>query len=841
MTGVSESPVTRRQLLLAASAATVAAAVRVEAQASPLGAATSRDVGRLVDAMTLPEKVAMLHGTTDPASLGQGGYIPGVDRLGVPELRLADGPAGVRLTARATALPAPVALAATFSPEFARQYGAVIGEEGRSLGIDVVFAPMTNLVRVPQAGRNFETLGEDPVLASILVAAEVEGIQDAGLIATVKHHAVNNFENNRQSISAEVDERTLREVYLPAFEAAVRAGSGAVMAANNRVNGVFATENPHLLAEVLRDEWGFAGFVVSDFFATHSAAPALRAGLDVELPSGIHFPTLVAAVQDGQVPEAFVDTAVRRIVSQMKRFGLLGRPRRRPPLNATAHARTAHDVAVAGAVLLRNEHETLPLSPSMSDTLAVIGPTAGTPLVGGRGSARVIPTQSESPLDAFRRRVGSRLQFAPGIDLDGVPVPASVLSLQRTQTGGSAQAESQVDYTGASALPAGTAWTWEGTLAPPDTGEYDLRIQGAGGAPRPFGSITLAIDGVQIGAAGALLAGNNHPIVTAGGLENAGALVDLIAGQTYDVRITATAGATAPLEVRLAWVTPESRQQAIDDAARVAGSVRTAVVFAFNGGTEGADRASLALPQHQDRLIEAVAAANPRTVVVLNVGDPVLMPWIDRTPAVLQAWYPGQEGADATAALLFGEENPSGKLPITFPQQAEDAPTAPLERYPGVDGRAIYSEGILIGYRHYDAAGIAPLFPFGHGLSYTRFEYRDVSVHQVDSGLEVNFAVENVGRRSGIEVPQVYLAPPASPPVPMAPRQLAGIGRIGLRPGERRHIHIDVPARAMSYWDVPSARWVVVTGRREVLVGSSSRDIRLSRTVKIEGEVGHSR
>jgi beta-glucosidase len=287
------------------------------------------------------------------------------------------------------------------------------------------------------------------------------------------------------------------------------------------------------------------------------------------------------------------------------------------------------------------------------------------------------------------------------------------------------------------------------------------------------------------------------------------------------------------MQVRLAWVTPQARQQAVDDAVRIARTARAAVVFAFNEGTEGQDRTSLSLPGNQDTLIAAVAAANRRTAVVLNTGDPVLMPWLDRTGAVLQMWYPGQEGADATAALLLGEANPGGKLPETYPARAADSPTAPVERYPGVDGHAVYSEGIFVGYRHYDANGITPLFPFGHGLSYTRFDYRDLTVRRTRNGLEVSFVVANAGKRTGTEVPQVYLGPPASALVPMAPRHLAGFDRIELRPGQRRRVGIEVTERTLSYWSVAQGGWALATGRRDVLVGSSSRDIRLRTTVTV--------
>ncbi|MFG1611232.1 glycoside hydrolase family 3 protein [Nonomuraea wenchangensis] len=865
----SSLSVTRREAarLLAAAGAVVAFAGPVRAEAAPVQARVSA----LLRGLTLQEKIALLHGATDPAAKGAAGYVPGVPRLGIPELRLADGPAGVRGTTqaggrtagRATALPAPVALAATFDPDLARRYGAVLGRECRALGMDVILAPMVNIVRVPQAGRNFETLGEDPLLAADLAAAEVRGIQGEGAIATVKHYAANNFENERQHVDVRVDERTLREIYLPAFEAAVAAGAGAVMAAYPRVNGRYCAENRHLLTEILRDEWRFTGWVMSDWGGTRSDLPSIEAGLDMEMPSGARFSGLAQAVASGRLAGSVVDRSVRRILLQLDRFGLLSEPlngptdglpggltgglaggpagggRARPVFDGAAGAVAAREVALAGAVLLRNEGDLLPLRRADLADLAVIGPTAAAPLAGGGGSARVLRSGAESPYAALHRRAGAtaRVRFATGVDLDGVPVPASALSLTRTRRGGGGpEAVTRVDHTGAGALPAGSSYTWTGTITAPATGDYDLRVQGAGAPPSSGGSITLTVDGTKIGAVEALLGGNSSLIATADGLINAGAVVRLEGGRPTPLRISATGVAGTPLEVRLAWVTPARRQEAREAAAALARGAQAAVVFAFDEGTEGADRTSLALPKEQDALIAAVAAANPRTAVVLNTGHPVLMPWLADVPAVLQMWYPGQEGADATAALLLGAACPGGKLPVTFPARAEDAPAATPERYPGVAGTAVYDEGVFVGYRHYDAYGVEPLFPFGHGLSYTRFAYEGLSVRPSGDGLSVTFTLANVGRREGVEVAQVYVTPPADPPVPMPPRVLAAFSRVRLAPGERRRVTVTVPGRALRHWG--GQGWVLAAGRRAVQVGSSSRDLRLRREVTVRRAAG---
>jgi beta-glucosidase len=454
----------------------------------PVGLEADAAARQLVSQMTLAEKIAMLHGDRDPENLGQAGYLPGVPRLGIPPLRLSDGPAGVRTGRPATALPAPVALAATFSPDLARRYGQTIGQDGRASRQDVMLAPMVNIVRVPQGGRNFETLGEDPALASRIVAAEIDGIQSEGLMATVKHFAENNQENARQSVSADVDERTMHEIELPGFEAAVKAHVASVMASYNKVNGTYASENAELETAILRKRWDFDGFVVSDWGATHSAAPALTAGLDLEMPGGTNYTKLADGIRVGDVTEEAVDQAVRRILVQMARFGLLtpGRAAASASTMGTipATSPTALEIATAGAVLLKNTGSILPLGRDDFRSLAVIGPTARTLLVGGGGSARVPPIHTGSALDALKAVAGSgaSISYDVGYDLDGEAIPASHLTL----TGG-ATTTGQIDFTGPRALPAGSTTTWSGTLSANDAGDYEIRLQTAGGR----GSITF--------------------------------------------------------------------------------------------------------------------------------------------------------------------------------------------------------------------------------------------------------------------------------------------------------------------------------------------------------------
>jgi beta-glucosidase len=836
-------------------------------------------VNALVHAMTLDEKIGMLTGwpgagAEDPGSVGQAGFVPGVPRLGIPPLRFTDGPAGVRNNLPATALPAPASLAASFGTELANEYGGVLGRDALATGQDVLFGPMVNLVRVPQAGRNFETLGEDPLLQSDLVASEIRGIQNQGTIATIKHLAENNQEANRMDVDVEVDDRTLHEMELPPFQAAVDAGAGAVMCAYPLVNGVHSCANGTLLTDILRVRWGFLGWALSDFGAAHNvmsgdvasgkrppsaaAASELHAGLDMEFASS-NFGTIKADVRNHVIPESRVDGAVRHILVTLDRFGLLDRAsptgsavarRTRPTIDLQADAQVARTVAESGAVLLKNDANTLPLSSSDLRSLAVIGPTARQLLVGGRGSAHVVgfTGREVSPLDALRLEApDADIHFAVGYDLDGVPVPSSALTppggtagggLRRTDTiSGAARVDRKVDFTGAAALAAGSRVTWTGTIRVPITGTYDLKVQTSGGT----GSFTVtAPDGTAVagGSTGGAFGGSVIP--TTEGLSNSTSSAQLTAGTAYGISVSGTAEARTPLQIRFAWINPELRQAGIDQAVRAAKQSRTAIVFACNEGTEGADRSSLSLPGNQDALIASVAAANPNTVVVLNTGDPVLMPWVDSVRSILEVWYPGQEGGAATADLLLGSANPSGKLPVTFPARDAETPVSGFpERYPGVPlahapkGQTIerYSEGIMFGYRWYDRQNVRPLFPFGAGLSYTNFSYSSLQIASDgtgEGGFDVSFLVQNTGSETGTEVAQVYVGPPPTQPVPMADRALAGFRRITLRPGQTEQVTVHVREQQLSYWAAAQQTWVLPAGQRPVYVGSSSRDIRLS-------------
>jgi beta-glucosidase len=765
--------------------------------------------------MTLDEKISLVHGARDPKSLGQAGYWPGLPRLGIPPLRFADGPPGVNVNQDATAMPAPVGLAATFNPEAARLYGVVLGREAKALGQDVFLAPYVNIIRDPLFRRNHTTLSEDPLLAARLGAEVTTGIQSQGVMAQVKHMA-----GYRGLDDVLIDERTLHEIYLPAFEAAVTAGVASVMCAYNMINGSRACENSQLQNEILRGQWGFKGFVTSDWGAVHGPG-AITKGLDLEMPGreiagrpgGPYFTeALKAAVENGAIPVSAIDQAVGRILYQMDRFGLLGRkpPTRPAKIDIKADAKIVQDIAEQSAVLLKNDGNALPLAAAGLESLAVIGPTGGQLAAGFMGErAQGFKRRLVAPLDALEKLVPrAKITCSVGVDLTGVPIP---------------------DIKGPAALDPGSEYSWTGTLRALQGGDYTFMVQPAIGGGAEGGG-TIGIDGRIVartggpgfGGSGVAAKKWSSLLPTTDGRDNGRGTARLSAGD-HRIEITAHSTGEAPLNVRFAWMTPALRRAGIEAAVAIAKPSNTAVVFAWNGTGD-----TLSLPEDQDGLIERIAAVNPRTIVVLNTGGPVAMPWRDKVRAILQMWFPGQEGGWATANVLLGRTNPSGKLPVTFPVRLEDAPARAAGHPERANAPAVtFSEGIEVGYRWYDQQKIQPLFPFGHGLSYTRFEYSQLAVKRSGNGIDVTFTLRNAGSRKGTEVAQVYLGPPAIPPVPMAPQSLAGFQRIELGPGQTRRVTIHIDARELSYWSADKHAWVIAGSDRPVHVGSSSRDIRL--------------
>jgi len=787
------------------------------------------DVAALVRRLTLDEKISLVHGSRDPRELGQAGYWAGLPDLGIPALRFADGPSGVNVNREATAMPAPVALAATFDVEAARLYGQAMAREAKALEQNVLLTPYINIVRDPLFRRNHTTLSEDPLLAARIGAAEIASIQSEGVMAQVKHLAGYSGPDN-----VSIDERALHELYLPPFEAAVKAGVSSVMCAYNKINGAWACESAELQEGILRGLWGFQGFVTSDWGALHSPA-AITAGMDLEMPGrelagrpgGPYFrEALKNAIESGSIPMAALDSAVTRILGQLDRFGYLGRKSLGPvgAIDVETHARTVREIAEKGAVLLKNEGRALPLTAEDLAGLALIGPTAGQ-LAAGFGGERAYGFEARlvSPLDALRKTApAAKIVYSVGVDVTGRAIPGI---------------ESEA------VLDPGAERSWSETLTAPEDGEYTFMVQpvlsggsDGGGGIQVDGQAVARTGGPGFGGAGRASKKWSGLLPATDGRDNARGTIRLTAGP-HRLDFSAQSFGEGRLRIRFAWITPQMRRTGIDAAVSAARTARTVVLFAWSG----LSGSTLSLPEDQDTLIEQVAAANPRTIVVLNTGGPIAMPWVARVPAILEMWYPGQEGGWATANLLVGRVDPSGRLPVTFPVHLEDAPARaaghserlPVTAAPGATGVSMnppavrFSEGLAVGYRWYDRQKIQPLFPFGHGLSYTRFEYSDLVVKRLRDGAEIAFTVRNTGSTRGAEVPQAYLAPPAGPPVPMAPNSLVGFERVELAAGASRRIALHLEERAFSYWSTDRHAWQVADGARTVSIAASSRDVRI--------------
>jgi beta-glucosidase len=784
--------------------------------------------------MTLDEKVGMMHAISDSAHDRE---VPPIERLCVPALLLNNGPAGVGssgpVQAQTTALPAPLGLAASFDPAMARAYGVVEGRETRDTGRNLMEGPDINIARTPLNGRTFEAYGEDPYLAGQMAAGNIDGIQSQGVIADAKHYLANNQETDRDKVDEHIDERTLHEIYLPAFEESAKR-SGSIMCSKNKVNGSYACEHKDLLQGVLKNDWGYQGFVVSDFSSCHDTVRCATGGLDLELPSGAHYgDPLKAAVQAGQVPMATVDEHVHRILTTMFRFGLFDRPQTTTPIDARGDGAVSRAAAEAATVLLKNDGGVLPLA--KDEKVALIGPGAGTAVATGGGSSGVAPIYKVSPLDAFRKR-GVPVEYAEGMPpVDLGPQPALPSYAVTPESGGghgwTARYYANTTWSGDPALtrvdpwidmdptggipapglpPNGWSVRWTGAFTAPVDGDYTFNLTNHAHA-------TLYLDGKSV-----LDNGGGFPGVTKS------VTVHLTAGQSHPIRVD-WAKPTGQAMIELSWAPPANTPDVqIDEAVAAAKKAETAVVFVANKDTEAIDRKDLALPGYQDRLVEAVAAANPRTVVVLDTGGPVLMPWAGKVAGIVQAWYPGEEDGDAAADVLLGDADPSGRLPITFPRSLADTPANTPAQYPGVDGVATYSEGLRVGYRHYDAKGIEPLFPFGYGLSYTTFAYRNLTVQGHGAEVTVGADVTDSGHRTGVAVPQLYLGAPDEPPA-----QLKGFTKIRLRPGQTRHVTFHLTSRSFAYWDTTAHAWKVAGGAYRVMVGEGSRDVRLHTTITL--------
>jgi len=801
---------------------------------------TEDRVEDLLASLTLEEK-ALLTGGDDVW------HLPAVERLGLGRLKVSDGPSGVRGerigTRRSMSFPCGMAAGATWDVDLLRRYGAMLAEEAKAKGVHVLLGPTVCIPRTPLAGRTFESFAEDPLLSARLAVAYIAGVQAAGVGCCVKHFACNDQEHERMTISAEVDERTLREIHLPSFEGAVRdASTWSIMSAYNKVNGTFCGEHPELLGAILKGEWGFDGVVISDWFGTHSSVAAAVAGLDVEMPGPPHHlgHKLAVAAEAGELDESVLDDHARRILRLAGRTGLLdamppdGEPQDPEDPN---RRRMAREVAVAGTVLLRNDG-LLPLTADVK-RVAVIGPNGDLVETGGGGSSIVVPHRALSFVGELRERLGgAEVVYEPGCSLDrGIPMidprllvdglrleyfantswdgePAAVDILGRGQfialgdpVPGVSVGECSVRATG--------------TFRPDLTGTWRLGVANAGKA-------CLLLDGE-------VLVDNTEP--TPGqffygmGSDTASAPVDLVAGETHElvVEMRCEGLPIAGFQVSAARpAVPDSMDRAVAAAAHADVAI---VVVGSNSQweTEGADRSDLRLVGDQDELIRRVLEVNPRTAVIINAGAPVETPWADSAAAVLMAWYPGEEGAPALADIVTGVTEPSGRLPITFPRHLDDGATHGW--YPGADGKVVYGEGVFVGYRHFDAHDVEPAFCFGHGLSYTTFDYGEATFETHGDRVTVRVPVTNTGSRQGSEVVQLYVGD-VEASVSRPVQELKAFAKVELGPGETRAVSLELDERSFAFWDEASHGWLVEPGGFDLHIGSSSRAIH--RSLRIE-------
>jgi beta-glucosidase len=808
------------------------------------------------------------------------------ERVGIPAQTMADGPVGVRIAnpnvdRRSTSMPSGTSMAATFDRGLLQEVGRTIGVEAFHTGHNVQLAPSVDIARTPLWGRAFEGFGEDPLLSGELGSAYIRGVQTNPVMATIKHFAVNDQETSRFTISSQVDDRTLHEIYTKPYEIAVRtAKPGAAMCSFNKINEVYACENP-LMNTLLKGEYGHRGFVMSDYNATPSTVRAANNGLDQEQPgdqgpgSANFGERLIAAVQAGDVSMSRLDDMVRRQLRPMIGIGLFDNPVQSDRFDERAHGQVARRVAQEGTVLLKNGRDTLPLRLNRRlRSIAVIGPDADNASAKGGGSSTIsMPTYEVSPLEGIRSRVGDRASVSYAAGTDGIsegdllPGPAPVPSTVLRPTGGepgdrglharfwgntgfegdpdlelidpsvnvnwgfqnfggfnaaSPKATSSQAVTGNFALLGDLSARWTGDLIAPDTADYVLGLTSRGTA-------RLYLDGE-------LLVENTSDTVT-----SVRETVRLRAGEPHSVRVDYSGEAFSQYQggqVRFFWehddaVMAPAMRDAVADARAADAAIVVVRNYETEGGSRQADRPDLNLPREQDQLIRRVARANPATVVVITTGGVTkTSTWEEDVPSILQAWFPGQEQGNAIADLLFGDVNPSGKLPATVP--ADESQIPPID----LDQVAEHDEGIFVGYRGFQQRGDTPSYPFGHGLSYSEFRYRRL---QVDDGprnapqgdITVSFRLRNASNRAGAEVAQVYIGRLPTRFVATPPRQLAGFDKVRLAARERRDVTITIPRRSLSYWDTGSQHWVTPAGRVPVYVGGSSEDTALAGVITV--------
>ncbi|MDP4176409.1 MAG: glycoside hydrolase family 3 C-terminal domain-containing protein [Bacteroidota bacterium] len=803
-------------------------------------ASVEKRVEDLLRRMTLQEKIDLLGGT--------GFATKPIARLGIPELKMTDGPLGVRWE-KSTAFPAGIALASTWDPSLVEQIGKAIGREVKSKGRHVILGPCVNIARIPQGGRNFESFGEDPFLTSSMTVPYIKGVQSENVAATVKHFACNNQEYERDFVDVKVDDRALNEIYLPAFKSAVKqADVLALMCSYNKLNGHHASENDFLLINKLKKQWGFNYLVMSDWGAVHSTIPVANGGLDLEMPDGkyLNQSTLLDAVKDGTVKEETINEKIRRILRVIFKLGLFENPGKEQPalLHSKENLKAAFEAERSAIVLLKNENNVLPLNINKIKSIAVIGPNAAVLRTGGGGSSKVDPITAVSPLETLSKQINGKVKinYAEGLKLkgDATPIDSSLLFTDTTlnEHGLKGEYYANMNLEGSPTFtridpyvnfnwedgspqkdfPRDTfSVRWTGVLQVPKSGNYELQVSSDDGQ-RLYVDDKLVINDWK-----------DH------GFEDKTVKLELKAEKLYKLRYEfyENAGAAA---ARLAWNIPGEKLLA--EAINAASISDIAIVFAGTTDrieTEGRDRDDLLLPDGQDKLINEIAKANKNTIVVLTTGSPVLMDnWISNVSGVLETWFGGEKMGDALSDVLLGKYSPSGKLPITFPHRWEDC--SAYKTYKAESGTTNYSDGIYVGYRHFEKNNIKPLFSFGFGLSYSTFKYSDIMISPKASKngkVNVTFTIQNTGNNEGEEVAQLYLRDVQSS-IDKPLKELKGYKKVHLKAGEKKKVSITLNKDALSYYNTKNSSWTADPGEYEVLVGASSEDIRLTGKFNLE-------
>src|SRR5215216_1861453 len=799
----------------------------------------------LLSQMTLDEKISMLAG----ADLWHSVPVP---RLGIPQFKTTDGPNGARgawgnMGPESVATPVGIALGATWNPALVEKIGNVLADELEAKGAHILLAPTVNIHRTPIAGRNFECYSEDPYLSGMLASAYIKGIQDKGKGACIKHFVANDQEFERFSMSSEVDERTLREIYLEPFRIAIRnSNTWAVMSAYNRINGTYACENDHTLNDILKGEWGYDGIVMSDWFGTYDR-DVPNGGLDLEMPGNARWMSeeyVKRALDDGPLTEEALDGKVRRLLGILHKASLFDQPELKPERgeNKPQHRKIMREAAREAIVLLKNDG-TLPLKKAVR-SIAVIGPYANEAQILGGGSSSVTPHYVVTPFEGIKNRAGKRIKVvtAPGCHIyKNLPAPApETLSTADGQNGLSLELFNGTELSGASVYSEVTTRVQHGwfhySVPKVDQSSFSMRMEGFF-TPKESGVHTLALTGVgwcRLYLNDELLIDHSQ---------------DSDMGKQIIAEAELKGGKSYPLKVEYYWKgnprwrsvgighQPPQPKDAIAEAVKLAKKSDVVVLIAGLNGeweTEGADRVDMKLPGAQNELIERVVKANKNTIVVLNVGSAIEMPWIEKVPSLLQLWYDSQEQGNALADILFGDENPSGKLPTTFPVRLEDNPA--YINYPGENGKIRYGEGIFVGYRYYDKKKVAPLFPFGHGLSYTTFHYSNLRLSAKtitpNELLKVRVELTNTGKVAGKEIVQLYVRD-VKATFARPEKELKGFTKVDLKPGQTRTVSFTLNREAFWYFDTVSNKWSTEAGEFEILVGASSRDIRLSDMVTL--------